>query len=968
MVKINNNKKLVSLDIPHPIKRNILVIDNNIKTVLRNSANFVDKDNQKAAATIAKDSTGLKQTEELLNILKSRYRGLFESATDGILIINGETRKIIDINASLIRILGYSKDKYIENEFWNVGLFKDIAANKIDFLELLQKQHIHYNDLTIETFDGKKINAEFDSSIYQVNYHKVIQCNFREFSKHELAEEKIKKSEQRFHNLFENAGIAICDADFSDIKKYNNQLKINGIHDIGSYLENNIDEVIKCTSLVKLIDANKEVLNLLKASEKKEVLENFSALFVEESFDKVKKVLIKLSEGFSHIDDEIPIRILTGKIRKILFQFSIVPGCEETWTNVIITFIDITEKKEIEKALKESVELFRHSFEYAPIGFCIIDITKRFRRINDTFKKMMGYDEIEIMKLTPNDITHPDDLSIEANYTAQLLEGKIDNAAFEKRYIRKDKQIVWSLVYVSLIRDADHNPNFFISRYIDITEQKKSVEQITILAHSLRSINECVSITDMEDKIIFVNESFVKTYGYNENDLLGKNISIVRSLENRQPEINEILPVTISTGWNGELWNRRKDGSEFQIYLSTTTVKDNKGKILGLIGIATDITERKKLQIDLSAAAEIAKLGYWEYEVSSGQFHFNDQYYRLIHGSSTKLKGGDIMNGEDFVKNLVHPADVGLVLKNIQAAIESSDPDYFGETEARVFRDDGSITNVRVQYKIQKDISGNSIKIYGINQDITESKLIEKEFIEAKEKAEEMNRLKTNFLSNMSHELRTPLIGILGYSEILENEPFDEETLEILHIIKNSAVRLNRTINNILEITQIESAKNNINFQEQNIVGFLTNQVRLVKAAAESKGLSINFEPGEKIINAYIDEFMFTSIIENLLSNAVKYTDKGTITLTARQEENSVVIEIKDEGIGVKEELLEKIFEPFRQASEGYNRKYEGTGLGLALVKKYITLMRGSITLRSKPGKGSIFVIKIPIAKTIMVI
>ena len=968
MAKINKNQKLESLDIPPPIERNILTKNKNIKTVLKNFANIVDKNNHKVAATIAKDSTGLKQTEELLNILKSRYRGIFESTKDGILIINGETRKIIDINASLIRILGYSKDKYIENEFWNVELFKDIAADKIDFLELLKNQHIHYNDLTIGTFEGKKINVEFESNIYQVNYHKVIQCNFREFSKQEPAEGKINKSEQRFHNLFENAGIAIWDADFSDIKKYFNQLKINGVLDIGSYFENNIDEVIKCTSMVKLIDANKEVLNLLKATEKKEVLENFSAVFVEESYDIVKKVLIKLSEGYSYIDDEIPIRILTGKIRQILFQFSIVPGCEETWTNVIITFIDITEKKEIEKALKESVELFRHSFEYAPIGFCIIDITQRFRRINKVFIKMMGYDEIEIMNLTPNDITHPDDLSIEANYSAQLLEGKIDNAAFEKRYISKDKHIIWALVYISLIRDSDHNPNFFMSRYIDITEQKKSVEQITILAHSLRSINECVSITDMEDKIIFVNESFLKTYGYCENDLLGKPISIIRSLENAQPVINEILPATISTGWNGELWNRRKDGSEFQIYLSTTAVKDNEGKILGLIGIATDITERKKLQIDLSAAAEIAKLGYWEYEVSSAQFHFNDQYYRLIHGSSTNVQGGNVMSAEKFVKKLVHPADINLVGEAIQSAIESPDPNYFFVTEARVFRDDGSITDVRVQFKIQKDISGKTIKIYGINQDITESKLIVKEFIEAKEKAEEMNRLKTNFLSNMSHEIRTPLIGILGYAEILESESFDEETLEMVHIIKNSAVRLNRTLNNILDITQIESAKNKINFQEQNIVGFLTNQVRLIKAAAESKGLSINFEPGETIINAYIDEFMFISIIENLLNNAVKFTDKGTITLTARQEENSAVIEIKDEGIGVKEELLEKIFEPFRQASEGYNRKYEGTGLGLALVKKYITLMRGSITLRSKPGKGSIFIIKIPMSKTIMVI
>jgi PAS domain S-box-containing protein len=136
----------------------------------------------------------------------------------------------------------------------------------------------------------------------------------------------------------------------------------------------------------------------------------------------------------------------------------------------------------------------------------------------------------------------------------------------------------------------------------DITGRRRAEKEIAMLAFSLRSINECVSITDMEDKILFVNESFKKTYGYSEEELIGKNILIVRSPNNPPEVVREILPATLRGKWNGELWNKRKDGSEFPIYLSTTLINDKGSKPLGLIGVAKDITERKRAEEELAIA------------------------------------------------------------------------------------------------------------------------------------------------------------------------------------------------------------------------------------------------------------------------------------------------------------------------------------------------------------------------------
>jgi PAS domain S-box-containing protein len=141
----------------------------------------------------------------------------------------------------------------------------------------------------------------------------------------------------------------------------------------------------------------------------------------------------------------------------------------------------------------------------------------------------------------------------------------------------------------------------------DVTERKHAEEKIALLAHSLKSINECVSITDMEDKFQFVNESFLKTYGYNENELIGKNASMVRSPKNSPELVKEILPSTLHGGWKGELWNRKKDGREFQIFLSTTIINDKEGNPLGLIGVAIDITELKRTEKELIEAKEKAE-------------------------------------------------------------------------------------------------------------------------------------------------------------------------------------------------------------------------------------------------------------------------------------------------------------------------------------------------------------------------
>ncbi len=174
------------------IEIDILTKDNTIKTVLWNSARIFDEEEKNIIATISQDITRRKRTEDALNLLETRYRRLFESAKDGILILDAETGKIVDVNPFLIDLLGYSKNEFIKKSIWEIGAFQDIYENKEKFLELQQKEYVRYEDLPLETKDGHIIHVEFVSNVYLANNSKVIQCNIRDISEYKQAANELK--------------------------------------------------------------------------------------------------------------------------------------------------------------------------------------------------------------------------------------------------------------------------------------------------------------------------------------------------------------------------------------------------------------------------------------------------------------------------------------------------------------------------------------------------------------------------------------------------------------------------------------------------------------------------------------------------------------------------------------------------------------------------------------------------------
>jgi PAS domain S-box-containing protein len=266
----------------------------------------------------------------------------------------------------------------------------------------------------------------------------------------------------------------------------------------------------------------------------------------------------------------------------------------------------LTEEKKrraVEEVLIESEKRFRAMFELSPSGICLMDKAGTIIEVNTSFCDTLGYSRNELtgknVRLFSYTILEGE---IENNIT-QLLEGK--TLIHEVTDLRKDGTLCILALYETMIILPDGKQGI-LSVSNDITEIKHSQEKMLMLSRALESIGECVSITDINNKIVYVNKAFCKTYGYNREEIIGKNIEILRRLEPKKEQSEEILSETISGGWNGELLNIRKDGSEFPIQLSTSPILDDKGNLVALIGIAVDITERKKAQDELIASKEKA--------------------------------------------------------------------------------------------------------------------------------------------------------------------------------------------------------------------------------------------------------------------------------------------------------------------------------------------------------------------------
>jgi len=461
------------------------------------------------------------------------------------------------------------------------------------------------------------------------------------------------------------------------------------------------------------------------------------------------------------------------------------------------------------------------------------------------------------------------------------------------------------------------------------------------------------------DTEVIWSDDFKKMLGFSKEDEFPDVFSTWIGL--LHPEDNErvltafarhLLDTTGQTPFNIEYRLKKKNGEYAYYYAAGEAIRDENGTAVQVVGALMDITETKNLHINLENERATLQMMF---DSSPDHIFCKDMNFKYTRCNKTLLKHHGITKekliGKDDETGLGVPA-------NIAEEYRVSDRAVIAERKAHVYEErvpasDGTVRLFETN-KVPLMLNGKPVGVMGVARDITERK-------EMEEAAQSANRSKTLFLANMSHEIRTPMNSIIGFSELAQDDDISAKTRNYLINIQDSAEWLLKIINDILDISKIESGKiefESIPFSLPDV--FAHCQAAIMPKITE-KGIMLYCyaEPsvGKRLLG---DPVRLRQVIMNLLSNAVKFTTAGTVKFLASitdAEESSVTIqfEVKDSGIGMTPEQIDKIFKPFAQADDSITRRFGGTGLGLTITNSIIELMGGNLVVESTPGIGSRF-------------
>jgi signal transduction histidine kinase/DNA-binding NarL/FixJ family response regulator len=364
----------------------------------------------------------------------------------------------------------------------------------------------------------------------------------------------------------------------------------------------------------------------------------------------------------------------------------------------------------------------------------------------------------------------------------------------------------------------------------------------------------------------------------------------------------------------------------------------------------------------LRLAEQKLRIGHWELDVSSNKLYWSDEIF-LIHDTTPEEYTPEVESALDFY----HGDDRSGIEKSLKQIMKK--PGNF-DFDCRLITQKKRLIYVRACGESIADKSGKIVKIIGLFQDITEYRQVHEELVHAKEKAERADRRKTDFMARMSHEIRTPMNAIIGISELMLQNLKDPININKANMILEAATGLLTIINDVLDISKVESGKMSLEVSEFNPAATISEVASIFSPIAEKKDINIKVNIDDKVpFIAKGDSLRIKQVLNNLTHNAIKFTTTGTVTiglelLKKRSDRADVRFSVQDTGIGIPKEQIDSIFEKYTQVDKSSTNVHGGTGLGLSICKELAKLMNGTIDVSSQEGRGTTFILDIPLGLT----
>lgn len=707
--------------------------------------------------------------------------------------------------------------------------------------------------------------------------------------------------------------------------------------------------------------------------------EEFIAITPEELFEgehlaKRNSIYKRALEGEQE-RFEVSFRHKNGKVRKVISTYipivvdHVVVGIYSFVQDVTVLKVmqekNLSEKKRMKQALLESEGQYRLISEYSMdlITRTTADDERFFLYVSPSSQTLLGYSPEELIGTRACDYYHPDEIQLHVNNLKEIKK-RGSAASITYRLRHRDGRYIWfesTSKYKYLEYSDEAEEIITISR--DVNERKESERRLQESQQRYRSLFEfnpaSVYSVDLEGRYTSLNSNLESLLGYTREELLGRSHHEMIVPEDIEQRFKHFELAKQGKPQNYETTVICKDGSRLEITVTNVPIVVD-GQVVGVYGIANDITERKRY------VEQIEKLSYLHSlilgSVSEGIYGLDTEGKTVfINPTAARLIGFEVSDliGQHSHQLYHHTKIDGTVYPKEECPINLTVRDGIPRRvqEDVFWRRDGS--SFLVEYQVNPIIEKNElIGAVVVFNDITG----EREIMLAKESAERADRAKSEFLAMISHEIRTPMNGVIGMIDLLLDTELNKDQRYYAEVVASSSNELLNILNEVLDYSKIEAGKMALEFDNFKLETCVSAAVDLFLPESTKKNISLQYHI-EDDVPEYInsDASRLRQVLVNLIGNALKFTDQGDITVnikqvTAYNDQTSLLeVSVSDTGIGIPEDKLHHLFQSFSQVHPIMNRKYGGTGLGLSICKKIVEMMGGFIAVESIEGVGSTF-------------
>lgn len=871
-----------------------------------------------AVLAAIRDITEHKRLEKQLRESENRYRCLFEASLDGILILDGETGELIDANPFILNKLRYGLVELRGKHLWELGFFEDIELSKAAFKELKEKGYVRYEHLPLRTRDGQRIYVEFVSNAYEVEGQKFFQCNIRDITERKRLDEALKASEQE-----------------------------------KSIVLNTVAELIVRQDLQhKVLWANRAAAQSVNLNPEELVGRHCYEIWHGRSTPCVNCPVAKARDTGEPQEGEMS----TPDGRMWLIHGYPVKDASGKVVELIEVTANITERKRTQ-------EMYETILRTAMDGFFLTDMEGRFLEVNDTYCRFTGYSREELLKMSISDVEAIETQEETARHIQKIREAGHDR--FESRHRCKDGRLVDVEISINYLPRDSGRMVVFIH---DITERKRAMEAIRLSEERYRSVvenaNEAISVVQ-NGVIKFANAKVTEITGYTVEELNAMPAEVVIHPDDRERVV--------------KYHSQRMQGEQAAVSYEFRII-DKWGKIRWLERHAASITWEGQ------PASLVLDTDVTEREQAGKALQKSEARYRLIAENTRDVI---ITTGMDLnvtyispsikylgdrspeevlatpVDKLLTPASLQEATKVLREELERAktqptEPGRSRTLELEVIRKDGSTLWAEARVNFLRNVEGQSIGLIGVLRDITERKKAEAERKKLELKAQVSSRLAAvgEMAAGVAHEINNPLTGIVGYAQLLASrEDLPEEVKKDLKVINDGAQRVAGIVQRLLTFArQIKPERRQVNVNQ-----LIESTLVLRAYSLRTSNIEVITKLDPYLPDTIADPGQIQQVLLNLIINAEtamkEVRRKHRLTISTRCTDNIIEIRVKDNGPGIKPEIMDRIFDPFfttRPAGEG-------TGLGLSLCYGIVSEHKGRIYAESKPGRGAAFVVELPV-------